>query len=132
MNEAFELLDPRNAQALLKSFDSDARRKGEALFRGGKVQELGDRKPGTSYFAAVQDGGTRTVNIVYEPSEGWGGVCSCDRQFDCEHLFAAMRALLAEHSTAAVRNLSSGTSSASLASRKDEDGGGLARRLILA
>ena len=40
MSEAFELLDPRNAQDFLKKFGSQARRKGESHFRRGSVQEL--------------------------------------------------------------------------------------------
>src|SRR5438132_12627605 len=135
MNEAFELLDPRNAQAFLKSFDSTARRKGDAHFNLGHVHDLVAESPGMAYSAEVQDGQRREVYLHYVSVEGWSGDCTCPVEFDCEHVFAAMRALLAEHSAAAVRSLSAGVSSASPmrardARKQDEEGGGLARRLM--
>src|SRR5437588_10975508 len=137
MNDAFELLDPRNAQAFLKSFESEARRKGEAHFLQGRVHELTAEEPGMAYSAVVKDGRPYEVYLQYDPIEGWSGDCSCPQEFDCEHVFAAMRALLAEHSTAAVRSLSAGASPASAGwtsskSKSEEESGGLDRRLMAA
>ena len=56
MNEAFELLDPRNAQAYLKRFSSGAKGKGDALFRLARVQDLVVKQPGMAYEANVKDG----------------------------------------------------------------------------
>ena len=135
MNEAFELLDPRNAQAFLKSFDAATRRKGDSHFNLSHVQDLAPEDPGMAYTARVQNGGAEEVYLFYDSEDGWSGECSCPLEFQCEHIFAAMRALLAEHSAAAVRNLSAGVSSPSprsaRGSRKEEDdSAGLARRLM--
>src|SRR5437588_4345841 len=134
MNDAFELLDPRNAQAFLKSFESEARRKGEAHFLQGHVHELTAEEPGMAYSAVVKDGRPYEVYLQYDPVEGWSGDCSCPTEFDCEHVFAALRALLAEHSTASVRSLSAGTAGSRREKRSKEDGesGGLARRVMAA
>jgi hypothetical protein len=135
MNEAYELLDPRNAQAFLKGFDAATRRKGDSHFNLGHVHDLSAEDPGMAYTARVQNGDGEEVYLYYDSEEGWTGECSCPVEFQCEHVFAAMRALLAEHSAAAVRNLSAGVSSPSPRSargsrKEEEDSGGLARRLM--
>src|SRR5438270_294646 len=135
MNDAFELLDPRNAQAFLKTFEAGARRKGEAHFRKSHVQDLAAEQPGMAYAAEVSDDNeSYKVHLHYDPVEGWSGDCSCPQEFDCEHVFAAMRALLAEHSTAAVRSLSAGTSPAAAGwskstAKTEQELGSLDRRL---
>jgi hypothetical protein len=107
MDDGFELLDPRDAERFLKSFPADTRRKGEALFRIGRVQDLVPMEPGAHYSAQVQDESDRSsVDLSYDTVDGWDGECSCQKTFECEHVFAAMNALLAEHRTATVRNLS--------------------------
>src|SRR6266404_2646667 len=88
-----------------------------------------------AYSAVVNDGEPHEVDLEYDPVEGWSGNCTCEREFDCQHIFATMRALLAEHSTAAVRNLSAGVSTASggwnkATSKAEDDSAGLARRLM--
>jgi hypothetical protein len=109
MDEAFELLDPASAQTFLKSFPAAARRKGEACFRGGRVHDLVPEAPGTEYSARVRDGQEYSVSLSYDTEDGWEGECSCEEAFECEHVFAAMSALLAEHSAVTVRGLSAGT-----------------------
>ena len=56
----------------------------------------------------VQGSQPYKVRLSWYAAEGWDGVCTCPMQFSCKHLYAAMKALLAEHSVAAVRGLSSG------------------------
>ena len=136
MNDAFELLDPRSAQAFLKSFDSETRRRGDSHFRKGHVHDLVPVENGTCYSANVQSGEVlHEVELEFDPIDGWCGGCTCSRQTDCEHIFAAMRALLLEHSAASVRSLSSGSSQAAVAAaraatKSDEDSGRLARQLM--
>jgi hypothetical protein len=137
MTEAFELVDPRNAQAYQKSFSSEAKRKGDALFRLGRVEDLVAKQPGISYQAKLKDGEIQHVYLQYHEVNGWSGHCSCPAEFDCEHVFAVLRTLLVEHSAAAVRNLSSGAVTASAESRRasakqDEESAGLVRRLTAA
>jgi hypothetical protein len=112
MEDAFQLLDPHEAKAFLKNFDTETRRRGEALFRTGKVRDLAPVEAGLSYTAEVGTAKPYHVELVYDEDEGWEGDCACDDEFQCEHIFAAMRALLAEHSTAVVRNLSASVPSA--------------------
>ena len=135
MNDAFELLDPRNAQAFLKQFSGEFKRKGEALFRRGLVENLAPEQPGMAYSAVVNDRGSNEVYLEYDAEDGWSGTCTCDTELECEHIFATMRTLLAEHSTAAVRNLSAGISSPASpggksAAKGEDDSAGLARRLM--
>src|SRR5215204_3503479 len=134
MNDGFELLDPRNARAFLKSFGSPARRKGNTLFDQGRVLQLEAHTPGVEYRAMVEEGVSYEVVLEYDALEGWSGECACGEDLDCAHMFAAMRALLAEHSTAAVRNLSAGALPARNKSGLPEelDAAGLARRLMAA
>jgi hypothetical protein len=136
VNDAFELLDPRSAQAFLKSFDPETRRRGDSHFRKGHVHNLAPEEPGLYYTALVDGGEGQDVDLEYDPIEGWSGSCTCVRGADCEHIFAAMRALLAEHSAASVRSLSSAGSQAAAvavaraASKSEEDSGRLARQLM--
>jgi hypothetical protein len=107
VNEAFELRDPIDAQALLGRVMGELRHKGEALFRAGRVQEFVTEQPGLAYSTRVAfDGGACRVGLRYDRDEGWWGSCSCPRRFECEHIYAAMCALLAEYRTVVVRGLS--------------------------
>src|SRR5205085_7028593 len=75
------------------------------------------------------------VELFYDPIEGWSGNCTCEKEEDCHHQYAAMRALLAEHSTAVVRNLSSTTpksGSRNVSPARTEAEPGLNRRLTAA
>jgi SNF2-related domain/Helicase conserved C-terminal domain len=136
VNDAFELLDPRSAEAFLKSFDPETRRRGNSHFQKGHVQGLEPVEGGACYTASVQSGEvSHEVDLEYDPIAGWAGSCDCSREVDCEHIFAAMRALLAEHSAASVRSLTSISPEASAAvaraaTKSDDDSGRLARQLM--
>src|SRR5690349_14884221 len=111
MDDGFELVDPDGAQAFLRSFPAEAQRRGHLRFQDGAVQELTVEKPGAAYSAQVRDAAWKNdVSLYYTQGEGWDGFCSCPVEFDCPHVFAAMSALLAEHRTAVVRQLSTGKS----------------------
>ncbi len=106
MSDVFELRDPDNAQAFLTRFSGEVRRRGEACFRGGRVQEVASDEPGVAYRTVVQDGVPRQVSLRYNAVDGWWGRCSCAGQFECEHIYAGMCALLAEHRNLVVQGLS--------------------------
>ena len=106
MSDAFELLDAQDAHDFLNAFDATTRRKGEEYFRAGRVRDLAAKEPGAAYTAAVQGTSLYAVELSYDAIEGWAGKCTCPVQFDCKHAYAAMKAVLAEHSVAAVRNIS--------------------------
>src|SRR5262245_53313545 len=109
MNHGFELLDPGNAQAFLRTFRAEEKRKGNACFQNGCVQNLTPKEKGTWFSAEIEEGTGYEVNLEYDAVEGWAGVCTCE-ELNCHHQYAAMRALLAEHSTEVVRNLSASRS----------------------
>jgi hypothetical protein len=136
VNDVFELLDPDNAKSFLKHFSGEVRRKGESLFAKGVVEDLAAEEPGRAYLATVNDNGGYEVEVYYDGVDGWIGSCECPREPNCPHVFATMRALLAEHSAAVVRTLSSGQATAVAASSpskaKPEQDAGLARRLLAA
>ncbi|HVV02026.1 MAG TPA: hypothetical protein VHH88_11730, partial [Verrucomicrobiae bacterium] len=108
MDEPFEIIDPENARNFLSGFMQRERKKGQSLADRGSVVALTPEKPGTLYFAMVRDGAkTFRVSLLYsDESGGWEGFCECEAVVDCIHAYAAMQALLMEHSAAMVRNLS--------------------------
>src|SRR5438445_4902015 len=97
MDDVVRLLDAYSAQRFLKRLPAAARRKGDSVFRSGCVQNLVAKDPGMAYSAQVLDGKHHKVDLHYDPEEGWEGACSCPQESDCEHVFATMSALLAEH-----------------------------------
>src|SRR5262245_20996257 len=137
MSDMLSLIDPRNAQAFLKGLPVATRRKGESLFHMGKVGEIFVESPG-AFSMDVLDGESYNVNLRYAALGGWTGECSCDKELDCELVFAGMSSLLAEHRTSIVRNLSSNSpkAAAALAASRPKQGnepkGDLARLLALA
>src|SRR5262245_58969359 len=109
MDEVFQLQDPQSAQQFLRTFPAEVQRRGHERFREGRVQDLTVTEPGRSYAALVRDSAwDNQVTLNFDPEAGWAGLCSCPSKTHCVHIFAAMIALLAEHRTALVRQLSAG------------------------
>jgi hypothetical protein len=96
------------------------------------------QEAGHAYSMVVRQGGDEfEAELSYDGLEGWTGWCTCPDGDSCAHVYAGMRALLAEHSSAVVRNLSSSNRSSAVdasavaaATKKEEPG--LARRLMAA
>jgi hypothetical protein len=107
MIEPFATFDPEDARAYLGSFDGATRRKGEACFRQGLVSMVTATEDG--FEVTVLGGEVNSVNLYSDPVDGWAGGCTCPQGCDCEHVYAAMKAVLAESNLAAVRGLSAGT-----------------------
>ena len=80
MDDAFELIDPQDAQSFLRRFPVDFRRKGEACFRTGRVLDLVPEESGIHYSGIVEDGEEHEVYLRYDEAEGWGGTCSCPQE----------------------------------------------------
>ena len=109
MRDPFELQDSESAEGFLTSLPPSVRRKGEDYFREGRVRELEVEQPGAAFTASVFDGlHVQRVELFHSEEEGWDATCSCPAEFNCKHAYAGMKALLAEHSGACVRNLSAG------------------------
>lgn len=108
MTDPFILADPQGAQEFLRSFPETVRRKGEDCFRAGAVGKWTCHEPGRGYETTVEDTFVYGVQVYSYEAEGWDGDCTCAQRHDCRHVYAAVRALLAEHTTALGRSLSSG------------------------
>ncbi len=103
MNDAFAEFDRDEAYAFIEGFDRATRRRGQRHFQMGAVTMLKAIPDG---FEAIVEGDyDSTVTLLWDPSDGWLGECTCPEGIDCEHVYAAMQAVLAEHSVAAVRSL---------------------------
>ena len=105
--EDFEGFNLDAAQRYLKSFDSRTRGKGEQYFRAGAVESVTCEQPGLAYHAAVLGGEVYHVDVFWD--DGWDAECSCPVGYECKHVYATVKQLLAEHSQAVVTNLSSAT-----------------------
>src|SRR5437867_3821971 len=108
MRDEFEIENPQGVQAYLATFPSSVRRKGEEYFRQGRVLALGCCTPGTEYEAQVKGTQIYIVELCYDVEDGWTGVCTCPMEYQCKHIYAAVKALLAENNTAVVRDISAG------------------------
>jgi hypothetical protein len=133
MMDAFSLLDPQGAHLYLQRLPASARRKGEQLFRMGRVQEIVVVKPGADFSTQVLDEKQYQVNLRFDVINGWEAECTCPEEFDCKHVFAAMNSLIAENRAATVRNLSSNTrqAAAAVAASRWKQGKEPANELVL-
>lgn len=101
----FEGFNVNAAQRYLKSFDARTRGKGEHYFRQGTVESVQCETPGHAYSATVLGSQVYQVNLFWD--DGWDAECSCPVGYECKHVYAVVKQLLAEHSAAAVAELSS-------------------------
>jgi hypothetical protein len=108
MSDEFSQIDAAAAEEYLAAFDQTTQVEGETLFRKGGVVALSCLVPNSSYCADVEDGETFKVVLMLDELAGRGAECTCSALGKCRHAYAAMKALLAEHSSAAVQALSAG------------------------
>ncbi|MBU6402915.1 MAG: SWIM zinc finger family protein, partial [Verrucomicrobia bacterium] len=108
MHDPFAQFDAETAEGFLESFDPVTRGRGETYFRQGRVSLLEPEDGQPIFLATVQGSQLYQVTVCYDEDDGWLGTCTCPVEFDCKHVYAAMKAVLAERSIAAVRGLSAG------------------------
>ena len=113
MSEEFELLEPEDAQRYLGTFDVPTRQRGERYYSEGRVGQFECVKPGRSYTVEVQGTEPYHVALMCDDEEGWVGGCTCPVKFDCKHIYAALKSLIAEDRAVRVQKLSAGIRSAS-------------------
>ena len=89
----------------LNSFAARSKKEGESWFQRGAIESVECQEPGRAYSATVRGGGEYQVALQYDG--GWDSECSCPVGFKCQHAYAAMKQLLAEHTRATVIDLSS-------------------------
>lgn len=109
VDDQFNLVDAGDAQEFLRHFNAEARRRGHALFHRGAVTDLQCFEPGSSYGARVAEGPSQYDVRLLRNEDNWTAMCTCPSDEYCAHMFAAMSAVLAEHRTAVVRQLSTGS-----------------------
>ncbi len=108
MRDEFELFEPEDAEHFLASFDQATRQKGDAYLADGRVGQFTCKNPGRTYSVEVRGTDVYNVALSYDEKEGWIGGCTCPLQYDCKHIYAALKALIVEDRAARVRNLSAG------------------------
>lgn len=91
----FASLELAELRDYLSGFDSRTRKKGEGYFRGRAVTALTCVQAGAEFSATVQGTYKYKVEIGYD--DGWEAVCSCPIAYECKHVYAVARQLLAEH-----------------------------------
>jgi hypothetical protein len=96
------------AHEFLRQIPLGAQERGTATFREGHVLQI-EQNSRDSFTARVQGTFEYTVHLGFASTDGWAGDCTCPVGFDCKHVYAAMKALLAEHTRDEVQRLSSGT-----------------------
>ncbi|MGA2244551.1 MAG: SNF2-related protein, partial [Verrucomicrobiota bacterium] len=89
----FEGFDLASAREYLESFDAETTRKGEEYFAVGAVKGLRCLTPGRKYLANVH--GNFKYQVQLENDDGWDGECSCPIGYECKHIYAAVKQLLA-------------------------------------
>ncbi|MBM3832017.1 MAG: DEAD/DEAH box helicase [Verrucomicrobia bacterium] len=105
--DKYQIEGPKDLEAFLASLPPTVRQRGEEAFRQGHVVELRPKEVGREYAVDVSDGlWICEVELFHAEDEGWDGRCSCPAAFNCKHIYAAIKALLAEYTTARVRGLS--------------------------
>lgn len=107
MSDSFRIIDEELARAFLRSFPIQTRERGESLFRKGKTSDIQQVNSGTEFLVTVTDDQPFTVRVRYFKNK-WATFCTCSEKAHCSHGYAAVKALLAESSLAAVRGISSG------------------------
>ena len=90
----------------IDDFDERTRIKGDAYFRKGAVLGIDSHDNGKTYLANVVGSFHYEVTLAHT-KEGWEGDCTCPVEYDCKHVFAAAKALLAQYTSDEVRALAS-------------------------
>ena len=110
MREIGHIPAPDRLAASLRSYSRAAQEKGEALFNSGAVRSVWAVRPGAEFAAEIEGDMQEAVILAYDSRKGsWQGDCGCALGQGCQHVFAAAKALLAEHSLAMVNSLAAGT-----------------------
>ena len=100
----FNGFDAQSGARFLRSFDAPTRQRGERYFKSGAVKSVACIEPGSHYTAEVMGGDLYGVTLTYE--DGWDSECTCPMAVECKHVYAALKQLLADFSSAAVDSLS--------------------------
>lgn len=127
MNEIGEIPAVGVLARTISLFPRAAQEQGEKLFNAGAVGNLRTTTPRFEFEAEVASNMPARVRLAVDgPRAVWNGTCSCNVRTRCSHIYAAAKALLAEHSVSLVNQLSAG---ARVAVAEAPSSSELARRL---
>lgn len=111
----FQGFDANAAVVALRAFDGKATKRGIEYYNIGAVRSVVCVEPGAGFVARVRGGGMYEVSVNYDgKTRQWLNFCTCPIGWGCKHAYAALKYLLAEHSNASVRALSSSSPKKSL------------------
>ncbi len=96
------LVAPEAARAFLEAIDPQSARRGEAYLRENRVNGVTTLAEGTAYRVKVHGTFSYDVRFTYDPETGWSAECSCPVGYDCKHIYAAVKTLLAQSSRTGV------------------------------
>ncbi len=102
--EDFKGFDAPSGARFLRLFDAPTRQRGEQYFKSGAVKSVACMEPGSDYTAEVMGGELYEVHLTY--GDGWDSECTCPMALECKHVYAALKQLLADFSSASVASLS--------------------------
>ncbi len=87
-------------------FDSRTRKRGLHYFKAGAVESLLCVEPGSHYRAGVRGSEEYSVELTRdEETNSWQGDCTCAVGYECKHVYAAFKQLLAEYARHAATGL---------------------------
>ncbi len=110
MNEIGEIPAVGVLARTISLFPRAAQDQGEKLFNAGAVANLRATTPRFVFEAEVASSMPARIRLAVDgPRAVWNGTCSCGVRTRCCHIYAAAKALLAEHSVSLVNQLSAGT-----------------------
>ncbi len=103
------LPSPDLVRAEMNAMPPASRARGDKYFLGGRVRNLRHGQQEGEFLADVQGTELYTVRVVLDAQDGVADEeCSCPLGGDCKHVYAALKALLVEHTQGSVRSLSEG------------------------
>ncbi|EEF62262.1 DEAD/DEAH box helicase [Pedosphaera parvula] len=113
------------ASEFMHSLPSNAQARGERYFVQDRIPAIRQTSP-NEFSATIEGSQIYRVTLWFDAQAGWDADCSCPIGFDCKHIYAAMRALLAEYSSPSMHQLSDGSapSTASKPSSKPKPSSG--------
>ncbi len=105
MNVSADFPGLSQASDFLRAMHPNTQARGAKYFQQGRVRQI-EMENDNRFMASVQGSESYRVSLEFNSRTGWKGQCSCPIGSDCKHIYAMMKALLAENSSARVQQLS--------------------------
>jgi hypothetical protein len=96
MSDSPPQFDTEKALAFLSGFYAPSRRQGERYFKEKRVETIWRELPADIYCALVNGIEPYRVELEYGTNSRWQGRCACPLRSKCKHVYAALKAVLAQ------------------------------------